>query len=104
MGKNNAVETTQEISTGTVEKREKKEKQIVYIGKSISTTELQLQQYVVLFGYPLNFEELKGKYKGLEELFVELDKFVEIRNEIAKGSLYYKNLIDSIYKDMTGGR
>lgn len=96
--------TEKEIKTENKENAiQENEEQIVYIGKSIATDELQLHEYQVLLGKPLNYDDLKNKYENFENLFIPLSQFVEIRREIMKGSIYYQNLRNEIYEKMTGG-
>lgn len=83
--------------------KEKKEIQeierYIYIGKTIFTSELTIQNNCVLFGINESLKNLFKKYKGLEKLFIPIKDFSKIKAQ----KKYYLKLSEEIYNKIKGG-
>ncbi|MGL4934631.1 MAG: hypothetical protein ACRC51_04080 [Cetobacterium sp.] len=71
----------------------------IYIGKTIFTNELTIQNNCVLLGINENLKILFKKYEGLEKLFIPMKDFSKIK--VRKN--YYLKLSEEIYNKVKGG-
>ncbi|MGL4866226.1 MAG: hypothetical protein ACRC3I_11970 [Cetobacterium sp.] len=71
----------------------------IYIGKTIFTNELAIQNKCVLLGINENLKMLFKKYDGLEKLFIPMKDFSKIKAQ----KNYYLKLSEEIYNKVKGG-
>lgn len=80
-------------------KESEKIESYIYIGKTLFTNELTIQNKCVLLGINENLKMLFKKYDGLEKLFIPMKDFSKIKAQ----KNYYLKLSEEIYNKVKGG-